>query len=67
MFLSFFEPAFAEDDGVDFNYVSIPDKYEEHGKEPFDPVEMKRLFEGGYEWHKELPGSGGEHEWVWTP
>lgn len=66
--------AVAQDDGVDFNYVSIPDKYEAHGTEPFDPVEMKRLFglglemaKSGYEWQKEPPLSSGEHEWVWTP
>jgi len=54
--------------------VSIPDKYEAHGTEPFDPVEMKRLFglglemaKSGYEWQKEPPLSSGEHEWVWTP
>ncbi|MHC4499358.1 MAG: hypothetical protein ACYS21_09630 [Planctomycetota bacterium] len=43
----------AEDDGVDFNYVSIPDNYEGHGKEPFDPVEMRRLFDLGFDMAKD--------------
>jgi hypothetical protein len=64
----------AEDDGVDFNYVSIPDNYEAHAKEPFDPVEMKRLFDlgfemasPGYKWQKAPPGYRGGEDWTWTP
>lgn len=65
----------AERDGVDFNYVSIPDNYEGHGDEPFDPEEMKRLFDmgfemakPGYEWRKKIPLMEMGHEApVWTP
>jgi hypothetical protein len=64
----------AEEDGVDFNYVSIPDNYEAHAKEPFDPVEMKRLFdlgvemaEPGYKWQKAPPGYRPGEDWTWTP
>lgn len=50
-------------DKIDFNYVGIPDDYVPAGKEMFDPVEMKRLFDLGFEmaksgdkWHKAPPG-----------
>jgi hypothetical protein len=61
-------------DGVDFNYVAIPDNYEAHSKEMFDPVEMKRLFDtgfdmakDGYEWRKELPFTSETEEMIWIP
>lgn len=66
----------AQMDKVEFNYVSIPDSYVASGKEMFDPVEMKRLFDTGYEmaksgykWNKVPPGirDTNEHEWTWTP
>lgn len=66
----------AKGDNVDFNYVSIPDNYIEHSKEPFDPKEMKRLFDlgfemakSGYKWRKTVPGFGGASadEWIWVP
>jgi hypothetical protein len=64
----------AERDDVDFNYVAIPDNYEAHGKEMFDPVEMKRLFDtgfdmakDGYEWRKELPFASDDEEVIWVP
>ncbi len=68
--------AMAKDDGVDYNYVSIPDDFVAKGKEMFDPVEMKRLFdlgyemaESGYQWQKDIPGFGKKpvNEWIWTP
>ena len=66
----------AKNDNVDFNYVSIPDNFVPKGKEMFDPVEMKRLFdlgyemaESGYQWQKDIPGFGKTpvDEWIWTP
>jgi hypothetical protein len=66
----------AERDKVDFNYVSIPDGYVAAGEEMFDPEEMRRLFDlgfemakSGYEWRKAVPGFGGsgDDEWIWTP
>lgn len=55
--------AVAQRDNVDFNYAFIPDDYVPKEKEPFDPKEMKRLFDlgfnmaaSGYEWHKIPPG-----------
>jgi hypothetical protein len=54
--------------------VSIPDNYEAHAKEPFDPVEMKRLFnlgfemaEPGYKWQKTPPWHRASEDWTWTP
>jgi predicted acylesterase/phospholipase RssA len=51
----------AKEDGVDFNYTSIPDDYISKSNEPFDPEEMKRLFDLGFDmaksgncWRKEL-------------
>jgi hypothetical protein len=50
-------------DQVDFHYVDIPDDYVPAGKEAFDPKEMNRLFDlgfelakSGYKWHKVPPG-----------
>jgi len=66
----------AEKNKVDFNYVSLPHDYESHGKEMFDPVEMKRLFDlgfdmakGGYQWNKTPPvlSDSSEEKWIWTP
>ncbi|MCJ7582764.1 MAG: patatin-like phospholipase family protein [Candidatus Aminicenantes bacterium] len=66
----------AEENNVEFNYVSLPYDYESHGKEMFDPVEMKRLFDlgfdmakSGYKWNKTPPGLGDltEEKWIWTP
>ena len=66
----------AEEDGVDFNYVSLPHDYKSRGKEMFDPAEMKRLFDlgfdmakGGYKWRKALPmmSDSNEKKWLWTP
>jgi predicted acylesterase/phospholipase RssA len=34
--------------GVGFRYIAIPDDFELKAEEPFDPQEMKRLFELGY-------------------
>ena len=55
--------SFAQRDGVDFNYVDIPDDYESRSKELFDQAEMNRLFEIGYQlaisgdaWQKLPPG-----------
>ena len=36
-------------DKLDFRYVAIPDSFESQADEPFDPREMKRLFELGYQ------------------
>jgi hypothetical protein len=36
-------------DNVGFHYISIPGSYEPQGKELFDPEEMKRLYDLGYE------------------
>jgi hypothetical protein len=66
----------AHENNIEFGYVSIPDSYVASGKEMFDPVEMKRLFDLGYEmakpgyaWNKVPPIAvgTGEHEWTWTP
>jgi predicted patatin/cPLA2 family phospholipase len=63
-------------DNVDFNYVGIPDGYIEHSKEPFDPKEMKRLFDmgfemakTGYKWRKTVPVFSDtiDDEWIWVP
>jgi hypothetical protein len=55
-------------DQIDFNYVGIPDDYVPAGKEAFDPKEMNRLFnlgfemaKSGYEWHKVPPGLNHYH------
>ncbi len=56
---------------VGFNYVGLPDSYEEQSYEIFDPVEMNRLFEIGHglglsesAWQREPPGlhlPGAQH------
>lgn len=58
--------SFAQREGIDFNYVDIPDNYEPQSKELFDQAEMKRLFEIGYQlalggdaWKKRPPGLAG--------
>ena len=50
-------------DGLDFNYVDLPDDYVPQSKELFDREEMNRLFDVGYRlgasgtaWKKEPPG-----------
>jgi len=52
-----------EQDQIDFNYVGIPQDYVSESTEPFDPAEMTRLFDLGFEmgksgdkWHKAPPG-----------
>jgi hypothetical protein len=52
----------ADDNHVDFHYVGIPEDYEAAPKEPFDPNEMRRLFEVGRQlaledepWHSRPP------------
>jgi predicted patatin/cPLA2 family phospholipase len=64
----------AEKDNMGFHYISIPNNYESKGKEMFDPEEMKRLYDLGYEiamsdnpWQEEIPFSSEEGEWIWTP
>jgi hypothetical protein len=56
---------FAQRDGIQYNYVGIPDDYEWVSDEEFDPVEMKKLYEVGYQlgssaepWKKGPPGLG---------
>jgi len=55
--------AFAKMGKGDFNLACLPDGYIPHSKELFDPVEMKKLFDlgfeeaaGGYNWKKVPPG-----------
>ena len=66
----------AQRNKVNFNYVSIPDSYVASAKEPFDPKEMKQLFnlgfemaKTGYKWNRSPPGYRGtnESELIWTP
>jgi hypothetical protein len=59
----------AEEDGVDFNYVSIPEDYEFGGEELFDKDEMNRLYDlgfamsqHGYRWRKAWPESRAEND-----
>lgn len=54
---------FAQRDGIQYNYLGIPDNYEWVSDEEFDPVEMKKLYEVGYQlglsadpWKKAPPG-----------
>jgi predicted acylesterase/phospholipase RssA len=54
---------FADRDGIDFNYVDVPPDFVAESKEAFDPVEMRRLFDIGYElgasgsaWKTDPPG-----------
>jgi hypothetical protein len=55
--------AFARRDGIDFNYIGIPDDYEPQSTEMFDQAEMNRLFQIGYQlgmssnpWRSSPPG-----------
>ncbi|MDD5421978.1 MAG: patatin-like phospholipase family protein [Candidatus Omnitrophota bacterium] len=55
---------FSKEGGNDFNLAFIPPDFENHSKEMFDPKEMRRLFDrgyedavGGYKWHKAPPGA----------
>jgi predicted patatin/cPLA2 family phospholipase len=64
----------AQDDNVDFHYISIPNDYEPKGDEMFDPEEMKQLYDLGYKiatsenpWQKELPIVRESREFIWTP
>ncbi len=50
-------------DGIDFNLAYIPDDFVPKGKEMFDPEEMQRLYQlgydmakAGYKWNKTPPG-----------
>ena len=58
----------AKKDNVGFHYISIPNSYEPQGIEPFDPEDMKRLYDLGYEiatsdepWREVMPLSGEEN------
>jgi len=49
--------------GYDFKFVGLPDDYTAQSKQPYDPSEMNRMFEIGYEmglkgegWQKVPPG-----------
>jgi len=60
-------------DKVNFNYVCIPDNYQANNKEMFDPAEMKKLFDLGYQmgksedpWQKEMPDSSNGQR-IWMP
>jgi hypothetical protein len=53
----------AEQDGYDFQYVGLPDDYEPEIDEPYNPEEMRRMFDIGFEmgragdgWRTSLPG-----------
>ena len=39
-------------DGIDYNLGSVPDDYVSNSKEPFDPDELKRLYDLGYDMAK---------------
>jgi hypothetical protein len=41
--------AFSRHDDIGFNYTGIPDDYEPQSKDLFDPAEMNRLFQIGYQ------------------
>jgi hypothetical protein len=45
----------AQEDGVIFNYISIPDDYEPIDKKPFSKTEMNKLFTLGFDWSKSGP------------
>ena len=51
----------AQVDGYDFKFVGLPNDYEPENKQPYDPVEMSRMFDIGYEM-----GEKGE-SWQSTP
>ena len=53
----------AEQGGYDFKYVGLPDTYESQSAEPYNPEEMSRMFDIGYEmglkgesWRSAPPG-----------
>ena len=55
--------AITQKEGIDFNYVDIPDNYKPVSTKAFDSAEMKNLFDTGFEmaksgdkWHKVPPG-----------
>ncbi|MBW8035042.1 MAG: patatin-like phospholipase family protein [Planctomycetes bacterium] len=57
--------AITQKEGIDFNYVDIPDDYVPVSTKAFDTVEMNNLFEMGFKlagskdsWHKIPPGLG---------
>ncbi len=41
--------AFTQREQLGFKYIDIPDDFESRAQEPFDPEEMGRLFETGYQ------------------
>ena len=52
-----------KEDGIDFNYVAVPDEFTYNADEPVDQKEMIAMFELGYQmglsddtWKKKLPG-----------
>lgn len=55
---------FMKERGNDYNLAFIPTDFKNNSKEMFDPVDMKRLFDrgyndavNGYKWHKAPPGA----------
>ena len=53
----------AMQDGYGFQYVGLPDDYEPQTNEPYNPEEMRRMFDIGFEmgragegWRTSLPG-----------
>jgi predicted acylesterase/phospholipase RssA len=57
---------FAKERGSDYNLAFIPARFRQNEREMFDPREMRRLFDmgyqdaaGGYKWHKAPPGVEG--------
>jgi Patatin-like phospholipase len=55
--------AVTQRDNIDFNYIAIPDEVQLKSTEPFDTVEMNRLYDIGYgigsnniQWNKTPPG-----------
>lgn len=57
---------FAEHTNSDYNLAFIPPDFKQDNREMFDPKDMKRLFDrgyqdavGGYKWHKAPPGVEG--------
>ncbi|MCZ6616565.1 MAG: patatin-like phospholipase family protein [Gammaproteobacteria bacterium] len=64
--------AVTQRDGYGFHYLDVPDDYTPHDRELFDPQEMKKLYEIGYElgtspdpWTTEpFPGRDGSSAFV---
>lgn len=53
----------SQEDGYDFRYVGLPDDYAPENNQPYNPTEMKRMFDIGYDmgrhsegWRTTLPG-----------